>query len=50
MINCKFFNSDCKCDAINNFSHPTGASIMGYCMIITYNKYRKCDWFTEEIE
>lgn len=45
MTKCKFFNSDCKCDAINNFSHPSGVSVMGYCMAIVENV--ECDWFTE---
>ena len=49
MINCKFFNSDCKCDAINKFSHPSGASVMGYCMAVV-NRLEECDWFTEEKE
>ena len=45
MTECKFLNSDCKCDAINNFSYPSGVSVMGYCMAIVENV--ECDWFTE---
>ena len=45
MIKCKFLAENCKCSIMVDFSHPSGASVMGYCMVIVGNT--ECDWFTE---
>ena len=46
MINCKFLESSGKCCVTGNFTYPTGASVMGYCMAVV-DKLEECDWFTE---
>ena len=45
MIDCKFLDENCKCNIMVDFSYPSGASVMGYCMATVENT--ECDWFTE---
>jgi len=53
MTECKFLNSDGKCNIMGKYNviddiiFPTGASVMGYCMAVVENTLEECDWFTE---
>lgn len=44
MTECKFLKYG-KCCAIGYTVFPTGASVMGYCMVVVENI--ECNWFTE---
>ena len=47
MVICKFLGKNIECLVANDFSFPTGVSMMGYCMVAITDECHKCNWFTE---